>query len=361
MKEKLDICCYIGRFQPFHNGHYATLQKALQLATNVIILLGSASSPRTVKNPWSYKDRIEMISQSLTKDEQARVYFIPIEDYLYSESDWVTSVQRNVTALAEKIYDKPASKINISVIAHTKETSTATYLDALGWPKIPMHKINIDDGDTLNATKIRELIFNDCLGMIKTVVHPHVYTYIKYYVKTDNFKSLVKEYNDAISYECKFNSYPAGYALNFVTVDCVVIQSGKVLLVKRGVSPGLGLYALPGGHVNSNETVKDAAVRELYEETDIDVPEKVLRGSIIAERVFDHPERSLRGRVTKTNARTITHAFGIKLDDSRPLPNVTRGDDAAGAWWFTFDEIEKMRGALIEDHWDIINYVKHRL
>lgn len=359
--KKYDICCYVGRFQPFHNGHYETLRKALTTAPHVIVLLGSANSLRTIKNPWTYKERIEMIASALTKDEQSRVYFLPIEDYLYSESDWITSVQRNVNCLAESIYNKPASNINICVIAHTKEASTASYLDALGWPKIPMCKIDIDDGATLNATKIRELIFNDCLGMIKTVIQPNTYSYIKEFIKTDIFKSLVKEYNDAILYENKFNAYPEGYGLNFVTSDCVVVQSGKVLLVKRGVSPGKGAYALPGGHVNPNETVKDAAIRELYEETNIDVPEKVLRGSIICEKVFDHPDRSLRGRVTKTNARTITHAFGIKLDDSRPLPNVYRGDDADGAWWFTFDEIEKMKDNLFEDHFSIIQYVLKRI
>ena len=69
-------------------------------------------------------------------------------------------------------------------------------------------------------------------------------------------------------------------ALALMTVDAVVVQSGHILLVKRGDMPGKGLWALPGGFLNQEETMLDGAIRELKEETKIKVPVPVLKGSI---------------------------------------------------------------------------------
>lgn len=58
--------------------------------------------------------------------------------------------------------------------------------------------------------------------------------------------------------------YPL-YAI--VAVGCVVIRNNEILLVKRKYPPAEGLWAIPGGVVESNESVYEAAVRELWEET----------------------------------------------------------------------------------------------
>jgi bifunctional NMN adenylyltransferase/nudix hydrolase len=70
----------------------------------------------------------------------------------------------------------------------------------------------------------------------------------------------------------------APFPPTFVTVDAVVVQSGHVLLVKRKAMPGAGLWALPGGFLNQEETLLDGAIRELKEETKIKVPVPVLKG-----------------------------------------------------------------------------------
>jgi len=65
--------------------------------------------------------------------------------------------------------------------------------------------------------------------------------------------------------------YPR-YAI--VGVGAVVFKGDKVLLVKRGRDPGKGLWSFPGGVVNAGETLRDAVLRELYEETG-------LRGNVL--------------------------------------------------------------------------------
>ncbi len=52
-----------------------------------------------------------------------------------------------------------------------------------------------------------------------------------------------------------------------VTAASVVEQDGKVLMVRRGIEPGLGLWSLPGGYVDRGEVVERAAEREVVEET----------------------------------------------------------------------------------------------
>ncbi len=52
-----------------------------------------------------------------------------------------------------------------------------------------------------------------------------------------------------------------------VATAMILARDGKVLLVRRGTEPGLGLWSLPGGYVDRGEVVEEAAVREVWEET----------------------------------------------------------------------------------------------
>lgn len=56
-----------------------------------------------------------------------------------------------------------------------------------------------------------------------------------------------------------------------VTASAVVDRRGKVLMVRRGVEPGMGLWSLPGGYVDRGEQVEQAAEREVLEETGLKV------------------------------------------------------------------------------------------
>jgi 8-oxo-dGTP diphosphatase len=56
-----------------------------------------------------------------------------------------------------------------------------------------------------------------------------------------------------------------------IGVGAVVIKDDKVLLVKRGISPSKGLWAIPGGNMNLGETLKETAEREIMEETGVSI------------------------------------------------------------------------------------------
>jgi 8-oxo-dGTP diphosphatase len=76
-----------------------------------------------------------------------------------------------------------------------------------------------------------------------------------------------------------------------VGVGAIVIRNGCILLVKRGSSPGKGLWAPPGGLVELGETVREAAEREILEETGITIRAKE------AFYTFDFIDRDKEGKI----------------------------------------------------------------
>jgi len=159
-----------------------------------------------------------------------------------------------------------------------------------------------------------------------------------------NSSSLLEELDCIIEYRKSWLSAP--YPPTFVTVDAVVIQDDHILLIRRGRCPGKGLWALPGGFLDQDETIEEGVLRELREETQICVSDQVLRDSIKGSKVFDDPNRSLRGR-------TISHAFIVALEPGE-FPKVDGSDDAMDAKWFHIDDVRTMEPVLFDDHYSII-------
>jgi len=101
-----------------------------------------------------------------------------------------------------------------------------------------------------------------------------------------------------------------------LTIDCVVFnQQNELLLIKRGRQPFQGKYALPGGWVEYGETVEQAALRELKEETGVEAHSLQLIG------VYSEPNRDPRGHC-------VSVAFLVQFPD---VAVIEAGDDAASA------------------------------
>ncbi|MCI8669819.1 MAG: isochorismatase family protein [Lachnospiraceae bacterium] len=138
-----------------------------------------------------------------------------------------------------------------------------------------------------------------------------------------------------------------------VAADIVVFSTRKpekkisVLLIRRGADPYKGCWAVPGGFVEKNETVEEAAYRELKEETGI---ENVMLQQL---QVFSRPDRDERGWV-------MSSAF-MALAESNQL-HIVSGDDAADAAWFEMnltetgfeesDVLEVMERKRIREQWE---------
>ncbi|MGB9700112.1 MAG: NUDIX hydrolase [Thermodesulfobacteriota bacterium] len=73
-----------------------------------------------------------------------------------------------------------------------------------------------------------------------------------------------------------------------IGVGGVIFQDDQVLLIKRGKEPALGQWSIPGGVVGVGETLKEAVVREVREETHLEV--EVLNLVKVIERIFREPD-----------------------------------------------------------------------
>ena len=140
----------------------------------------------------------------------------------------------------------------------------------------------------------------------------------------------------------------APYPPVFVTVDAVLRCQDHVLLIRRAHAPGKGQLAVPGGFIEQRETVWQSCLRELAEETHCDVPEAALRAALQSVAVFDHPDRSQRGR-------TITHAHYFDLGDA-PFPLVQADDDAMLVQWTRIDQLAGMEEEFFEDHFHMLDH-----
>lgn len=336
---------FIGRFQPFHNGHKAVIDKALENADNVLVLVGSPDQPRSIRNPFTFEERAAMIADSFPFLDRMRLSIEPLPDQPYADDLWVASVQRLVNFMAMKV-----GATRIGLVGFSKD-ATSYYLKLFPtWGSVnaessTFHNWQTKQTEILGSTFLRELMFTDPAGLVQCDhLMPTMTTcFLKSFVSREPFRRLKHEYDHVKEYKASWAAAP--YPPTFVCTDAVVVQSGHILLVERGAQPGKGLMALPGGFLGQDETLLDGCIRELREETRLKVPEPVLRGSLVSTRVFDDPNRSTRGR-------TITHAFLFHLSPQLELPKVKGSDDAAKAKWVPLACVDPMQ--MFEDHYAII-------
>ena len=93
----LDYAVVIGRFQPFHNGHKAVIEQALEVAKRVIVLIGGDGAPRTIRDPWNYPERSKMILAEFTSSDG--VFTAPLKDYKYDDGSWIYAVDQAVESV----------------------------------------------------------------------------------------------------------------------------------------------------------------------------------------------------------------------------------------------------------------------
>ena len=133
----------------------------------------------------------------------------------------------------------------------------------------------------------------------------------------------------AKTHEMEEQNYTYKYPRPAVTTDCVVFSVDdhklKILLIERGHEPYKGFWAFPGGFLNMDENAEQGALRELREETGLELQNIKELGT------FSEVDRDPRGRVISIAFYALDRKLEVKGDD-----------DAAQARWFALDEVPRL-------------------
>ncbi|MBW8721534.1 MAG: adenylyltransferase/cytidyltransferase family protein [Polaromonas sp.] len=305
--KKHDVSIYIGRFQIFHNGQLALLRRALEAAPLCIVVLGSAWQARTPKNPFTWQERAEMIRLALPEADRDRVHFLPVRDY-YDQERWVSAVKHGVVKLAgEKSGTLPV------LVGHFKDATSEYLKNFPGWTLDA-----VESQGRIDASALRDAYFGNAgaalepaLAALVSQAPASTIAFLRTWAALPYFHELAQEWESLRKEKAKWAGSP--YAPVFVTVDAVVKCSGRV-----------------------------------EEETGMRLLEGDMKNALKAVHVFDHPDRSLRGRV-------ITHAHFFDLG-SRQLPEVQAADDAADAEWIPVDQLAAMEDRFHDDHFHMLDF-----
>ena len=109
-----------------------------------------------------------------------------------------------------------------------------------------------------------------------------------------------------------------------VCVGAVIVHDGRILLVRRGQGAGVGLWSVPGGRVEGGESMRDAVVREVHEETGL---------RVVPDRWLGWVERIGRGY------HFVIHDFTAVLDADQGPESARAGDDADDLRWQSLTEL----------------------
>lgn len=337
-----DVAVCIGRFQLFHNGQLALLRLALASAPQCVVVLGSAHQARTPRNPFTWQERAEMIRLALSEEERARVKFLPLRDY-YDTQRWVQAVQAGVVRLAGL-----QASASVALVGHHKDATSGYLHDFPQW-----QLLEVGPQGRINASALRDAVFgaaqggslDAALAALVDQAPASTLDFVRAWAALPFYAELAAEWRALRDEKLRWAAAP--YPPVFVTVDAVVQCAAHVLLIQRGRAPGKGLYAVPGGFLEQRETVYQSALRELLEETGLHLLEGDMAHALRAVRVFDHPDRSQRGRV-------ITHAHHFDLG-ARRLPEVAGSDDAAEAAWVPIAQLAALEDRFHDDHFHILD------
>ena len=304
---------FIGRFQPVHQGHVHALGIAASQVDKLFILVGSANQCRSIRNPWTYQERSQMLRVKLHAAGVRNYEILPLNDYRYSNTQWMSDVR--ATAESQNMGTP-------TLFGHTKDGN-----DYLRWFPDWKYK-DVEAQYNVNATSIREQMFKDNDPLMPQTVKADY----EFYQKEQKL----------------FANYPFPETLNFNCSDAILECQGHVLLIQRKFAPGAGAWALPGGFRNQRETFLDCAIRELMEETNVRVPEKVLRGSIVKTELFDDPSRSFG-----IPRNTMAVYMRVNPNPDFSLPRANGADDAALCKWVPLtDALNTIQ--MYDDHKDIL-------
>ena len=332
MTDRAMLAVCAGRFVLPNATNLALVRQALASAPRCLVFIRRAHMAPSPANPFDADARATMLHDGLTEDERLRTEFVPLRERwddqrLLRDMGVATAGQHRVTWVVAGPPPVDAEDL------------------PTGWSLQPAAD---GDGDAQAVAWLEQLYAGEDPARGLAALHDGVpegtLAFLRQWLGTRPSPPCA-----TIGARSRTRSGNGRWRpiRRLVTVDAVVHAGGHVLLIRRGRPPGRGLWALPGGFLEPREPVMLAALRELVEETGLPLSVRQLKHCLKGMQVFDHPERSQRGRI-------ITHTWFFDLGDMAPPP-VQAGDDAAAAQWVRVAELPSLETQLHDDHFHMLD------
>jgi nicotinamide-nucleotide adenylyltransferase len=98
--KKVRRALFVGRFQPFHHGHYFAIKKLLKKYDELVVVIGSAEDQDSPDNPFTCGERLEMIRSCFNKGELSKLIIVPVPD-VNDNRIWVDHVFAHIPPVQE--------------------------------------------------------------------------------------------------------------------------------------------------------------------------------------------------------------------------------------------------------------------
>lgn len=295
-----DYAVYIGRFQPFHQGHLASIKYGFSIAKKIIIVLGGYKLAPSLTDPWTTKERKNMIIRSLERKDLNRLCFVEVRDRLYNEALWKENVIQEIGIITK-------SNSKIALIGHMKDASSY-YLNI--FPQWPF----LETGNfyNLNSTHFREQYF-----LNTHPVYDGIPTAAQKFLKTFRKKKLFKQLCEEKKFT-QFNHDP------ITKNQLICLRVGNyVCLEHRKEFPGKHLYSLPNlNDVHLNYTKHLITTQNFYKQK------------------YD---RHASGKHVFFYHIPFTHFFDLHIDLKKQHK------------WILLDDLYLMEEKIYADHYQIIS------
>ncbi len=330
--KKYRYAVVIQRCQIYHKGHEKLTQKALEVADEVLFVIGSSFQARSAKDPFNASERSSMVLSTLPGDDRERITFLPVRDY-YDDTLWSRDVNAQVSGQCG-----PGD--SIALIRLKKDDLSCCQDNFPQWP------IEVTDSSfNADTAFLRRLYFevNDAdvaVTLMSVYVSPSVAQYLKEWRSLPEYQLIAAEHAQIERDRKTYGDRPS------VSVNALVTCNGYVLLGKRKHHPGKGLWAIPGGYLGNKESLLACAIRKLKKETLLDIANEELKKALVDAKLFSHPGRSSRGR-------DISQIHYFYLGD-HILPSVAETDDLASVNWVSLEKIPDMESLFFGDHFSAI-------
>ena len=323
---------FIGRFQPFHNGHLNSVKIALMHSKKLIIAIGGYRLSASIRGPWSADERIEMIKSCLSRSQLKRIDFIVLRDRLYCEEKWVNNLKGEVSKIV-------GNKEPIAIIGHEKDSSSY-YLNIFPEWKF----LETGNYEGINATDFRKEYFsskNLITGYEK--LPKQIVSWLKKYKKSVYYKNIKYQFlyiNKVLKNKKKL--------LPFEVCNGLVICCGYILLVKSKAPLRKGFFSLPEAIYVSNENYKKISIKAVLNETKIEIMPEKIELAYKKNGVF-----SYRDRFPICKQTSYTYYYHLK---ENTLPEVFKTKETELAQWILLEDLYLIENQIYADHFQIIQW-----